>query len=153
MSAANYLYGGKQEGHPSADTFFRVSPSASPHPPPRSHLQGSAFQPPHLPATTSVQTMNMPGAPRLAQGYGAAQSQNVPAPSSGNFMQNAQPGGQHGGASFGTPVAQYQNGPAGPQGPLLQRKRTKSAPRQGAILTGKQEHCRSSPYLHSIVLS
>jgi len=152
MSAANYLNTGKQEGHPSADTFFRVSPSASPRPPPSSHLPGSAFAPPPQgSATNSGGTIDVPGVSRFAQGYGAAQSQHSVMPShnsvalsSGNFMQNAQASGQQGGGSLNTPVSEYQNQPAAPQGPLLQRKRTKSAPRQGAILTGKQEHCRST---------
>jgi len=152
MSAANYLNSGKQEGHPSADTFFRVSPSASPRPAQSqsSHLLGSAYPPPAHPhplATVSGGTMDMPGASRAAHGYGAAHSQNVPAPSSGSFMQNAYAGGQQGGGSFNAPMSQYHNVPAASQGPALQRKRTKSAPRQGAILTGKQEHCESSPYL------
>ena len=141
MSAFNYLNSGKQEGHPSADTFFRVSPSASPQPTQPSHLPGSAFAPPPQPhplATVSGGTMDIPGHSREVQG------QYMPAPSSGSFMQNAHTSGTQGGGSFNAPITQYQNGPADPQGPVLQRKRTKSAPRQGVILTGKQEHCKSS---------
>jgi hypothetical protein len=156
MSAANYFKSStsgnaKELVHPSADTFFRVTTNASPAPPHASAHPDAVFPSPSQPLSGSSTAGTLQTSAQRS-GYGIS--------SGGGSAVNVIPGAYGSksltqGASYPSieGVGGSQVGQKAAQETPLQRQRTKSAPPPGAILTGKQEHCKTGYSVMQQILS